>query len=216
MRSATHASLDELYRSANTEHVKLGLGYGTVRGGSVEGTIRSDVRVESTVATLAKRGTERWQMHVEPVTGRFQISLAEHGLVEAIQKLRSPRRTARTVRPGEYANETNIANMWIKQDIFDRNVKFYQAEALTLADEEFTTENTRGYAGLAPGGGSSLVDLSARVNADFVLDQIEANTPPSVQPPTTAVLQPVRRPEGNFGTGGIFRVLVPAPSGKRR
>ena len=216
VRSATHASIDQLFRSATTEHVRLGLGYGTVRGGSVEGKIRSDVVIDSTVATLAKRGTEGWEMQVEPMTGRFKISLAEYGLVEAMQKLRSARRTSRQVRPGEYVTDANIANMWIKQDIFDRNVQFYQADAVTVADADFTSENTRGYSVLAPGGGSTLVDASERVSSDFVLGQIAQNFPDGTLPPTTLIVptQPVARPEGNFGTGQTFRVLL--PDGARR
>ena len=211
VRSATYASIDQFYRSATAESVRLDLAYGTIRGGSTEGEVRSDVTVESAVAALIKRGTEGWEMQVEPMTGRFRISLARYGLVEAIHKLRSGRRVLRSVRPGEYATERNIANMWIKQDIFDRNVQFYQAEALTLADAEFTAINTRGYGTLSPGGGSTLVDLSARVNAVSVLDQLSGGLPPSTGPPSTVVLTPlpILRPEGNFGTGGIFRVLLP-------
>ena len=211
MRSATHASIDQLYRSATTEHIRLGLAYGTVRGGSVEGKVRSDVVVDSTVATLAKRGTEGWEMQVEPMTGRFRISLAEYGLIEAFQKLRSAGRRSRSVRPGEYVTDANIANMWIKQDIFDRNVKFYQADAVTVADADFTAENTRGYGVLAPGGGSTLVDASTRVSSDFVLDQIAERFPGGTLPPTTVITPtpPIPRPEGHFGTGQTFRILLP-------
>lgn len=214
IRSATHAGIDQIYRSAKTEHVRISLGYGTVRGGSVEGKVRSDVVVDSTVATLAKRGTEGWEMRVEPVTGRFRISLAEYGLVEAFKKLRSAKRVSRQVRPGEYATDANIANMWIKQDIFDRNIKFYQAEAVTLADADFMAESTRGYGVLAPGGGSTLADASGRVSADFVLEQTARNFPGGLLPTTTVLVPtgPVARPEGHFGTGRTFKVLVPEAS----
>ena len=211
IRSATHASLDQIYRSATTETIRVGLGYGTVRGGSTEGKLRSDVVIESTVATLAKRGTEGWEMQVEPMTGRFRISLAEHGLVEAMSKMRSAQRTSRLVRPGEYATDTNIANMWIKQDIFDRNVKFYQTEAVTLSDADFTADNTRGYGVLAPGAGSTLADISGRVSSDFVLGQVAQNFPSGVLPNTTLLVPTgaVVRPEGHFGVGSSFKVMVP-------
>lgn len=213
LRSATHASLDQLHRSATTETVRIGLGYGTVRGGSSEGTIRSDVRVESTVATLAKRGTEGWEMAVEPMTGRFRISLAEYGLVEAISRLRTAGRTARTVRPGEYATDANIAGMWIKQDIFDRNVQFYESHAVSTADADFSTANTRGYAVVSPGGGVTLADSAGRVSSDFVLQQASQNFAGGTLPPTTVVVPNlVRRPDGNFGTPTTFRVLVPQAS----
>jgi hypothetical protein len=210
IRSATHASIDQIYKSAKTEHVRLGLGYGTVRGGSVEGTIRSDVVVDSPVATLAKRGTEGWEFRVEASTGRFRISLAEYGLVEAREKLSGAKALTRTVRPGEYATDANIANMWIKQDIFDRNIKFYEADAVTVSDAEFANENTRGYATLAPGGGSTVVDAAQRQNADFVLDQIGENYGRGGRDTTVLVpTGPVNRPEGNFGTGQTYKVLLP-------
>jgi len=214
LRSATFASLDQLHRSANVESVRIGLGYGTVRGGSSEGEFRADVMVDSPIATLAKRGTEGWQMEVEPGTGRFKVSLADYGLVEAIQKLGQGRTRTKLVRPGEYADDDNIANIWIEQDIFDRNVRFYQPEGVTEADAEFTLMNEVNYGVLAPGGGSSLVDLSERVNADFVLSQIAANFPPGISPPTTAVGRPgvISRPDGNFGTGLTFRAMAPEGS----
>lgn len=211
VRSATHASIDQFYRSATTENVRIGLAYGTVRGGSTEGRLRSDVIVDSTVATLAKRGTEGWQLWVEPMTGRFRVSLARHGLVEAIQKLAGDRRISRTLRPGEYATADTIANLWIRQAVFDRMVTFYEAVSLTEADAEFTTANSRGFGTLAPGGGTKLVDLSERVSAQFILAQTAGTLPVGQTLPTTALLQrvPVRRPEGNFGTAGTFRVLLP-------
>ncbi len=216
LRSATHASLDRLYRSATTEHVRIGLGYGTIRGGSVEGRLRSDVTVDSTVATLAKRGTEGWEMFVEPGTGRFRISLAQYGLVEAFRKLRGAGRNRRTVRPGEYVTDANIANLWIKQDIFDRTVKFYEADAVTVADADFTTENLTGLGVVEPGGGTTLTGVAGRNSPDFVLQQVQQNFATGAPPPTTLLIPvPVERPEGHFGTGRTFKVLLPLSPGKR-
>ncbi|MFQ5415369.1 MAG: hypothetical protein ACE5E6_13005, partial [Phycisphaerae bacterium] len=130
--------------------------------------------------------------------------LARHGMVEAIRKLGAGRGVSRLVRPGEYATDRNIANMWINQNIFDRNIRFYQAEAITLTDAEFSTTNTRGFGTLAPGGGTSLLDLSTRLSGII---------PPTGGGlfPSTVVLQPepIGRPEGNFGTPDVFRILLP-------
>ncbi len=210
LRSATFAAIEQCYRSATTENVRVNLGYGTVRGGSSEGTIRSDVIVDSPVATLAKRGTEGWQIEVEPGTGRFRVSLAEYGLVQAIQRLGDQRTRSRLVRPGEYATDANIANMWLKQDIFDRNISFYAPEGITEADAEFTLTNITGMGVMAPGGGMALSDYAGRVSADFVMQQIAANFPAATPPPTTAVgtREPVSRPEGNFGTGLTFKAVT--------
>lgn len=203
VRSATHASIDQFYRSATTEVVRMGLGYGTIRGGSSEGEVRADVIIDSTVATLAKRGTEGWQIEVEPVTGRFRISLAEYGLVDAVRKLKDAGRISREVRPGEYATDTNIGNLWIKQDIFNRNVSFFDANAVTPADAEFNTENTRGYSIMAPGGGATLPSYAARNNADAIRRELDSG--PGDRP-NMIVIEPgvISRPEGNFGTGNVF------------
>ncbi len=209
IRSATYASIDQFYKSATTETVRVGLGYGTVRGGSSEGEMRADVTVDSTVATLAKRGTEGWQIQVEPGTGRFRISLAEYGLVEAIQKLSAERSASRTVRPGEYATHANIANMWIEQDIFDRNVSFYEATGLTEADAKFSADNTRGFGELGPGAGATLVDLSGRAGA-------AALAPPGPAPPAVGPLGPVTRPEGNFGTPDSLKTGASQSRGRPR
>ncbi len=203
IRSATHAGIDQFYHSATTDVVRLGVGYGTVRGGSTEGEVRSDVIIDSTVATLAKRGTEGWQIAVEPSTGRFRISLAEFGLVEARQKFREAGRFTREVRPGEYANDTNIANLWIKQDIFNRNVNFFESTAMTESDAAFSTENTRGYGVMAPGGGAALPAYAGRSETDTIRQALDDDRPG----PDMIVIEPGRisRPDGNFGTGETFK-----------
>lgn len=208
VRSATHASIDDFYRSATTENVRIGLGYGTVRGSSSEGEFRSEVTVDATVATLAKRGTEGWEMFVEPFTGRFRISLARSGLVEAVRKLRGGRRLSRMIAPGEYATANTIANMWIAQAVFDRNVTFYDASSVTATDTEFTTFNESGLGAVAPGGGAELTSLARRAEASAILSRaaLDRTTPIS-----TAVIQPglLVRPEGNFGTPDTFRLFLP-------
>lgn len=209
VRSATHASIDQFFRSATAEKVEVGLAYGTIRGGSVESTIHSDVRVDSTVATLAKRGTEGWEMRVEPQTGRYRISLSESGLVDAFQKLAAGRQLSKEVRPGEYATRDNIANLWINQSAFDRTIQFFEADSMTSADAGFSTDNARGYGVIAPGAGSQLRDSARRTSAAFVREQAGDRT--GVLPPRTVVIErgPIRRPDGDFGTGNTLKVLLP-------
>lgn len=208
IRSATHASIDEFYRSATAEEVRIGLGYGTVRGSSSEGVLRSDVTVDSTVATLAKRGTEGFEMSVEPMTGRFRISLAQSGLVEAIRKMQGQRTLSKTVRPGEYATLNNIANLWIAQAVFDRNVTFYETTSITASDAEFSAYNSSGVGVVEPGGGSQLTNVSGRAGASEIL---RAAAIDPGRPPNMAIIQPglLRRPEGNFGTPDTFAVFAP-------
>jgi hypothetical protein len=209
VRSATYAAIEQFYRTATTELVRVGLGYGTVRGGSSEGEVRSDVVVDSPTATLAKRGTEGWQIFVEAGTGRFEVSLAQRGLIEAIQKLRGERAVSRLVRPGEFATHDTIAIKWFEQEKFNREVVLVQAEGITDADAAFTVDNSRGFGVIAPGSGFATETLAARNDRDFVLTQIDENFPeaqaqrPALQIPS--VLGIIPRPEGNFGTRDVPR-----------
>jgi hypothetical protein len=221
MRTATFASIDALYRTATSEVVRIGLGYGTIRGGAREGELRSDVIVDAPPATLAKIGTDGFEISAEAGTGRFRVALARSGLVLATRKRGDGRGRTREVRPGEYANERNIANKWINQAVFDRNVTFYDPAGVTAADAEFSTSNTRGFAVVGPGIGGDAMGYADRNNPAWVLERIEENFGPQTQPRPGAspgssiiLLEPTRRPEGNFGTpdesrrGGAFRIRI--------
>ena len=201
IRSLTFASIDDARRSAQRETVQLGLGYGTIRGASTEGEVVSEVTVDSPHATLAKRGTEGWQIFVEAQTGRFEISLAQSGLVEAIQRLGAERTRARHVRPGEYANQQNIANLWLRQAVFDRAVNFFDPQAITTAEAECSAEYPGGFASLAPGGGTELMVLTDRRSQAGGAVAGTDDGRPAVPPPSIRV----SRPEGNFGTGASYR-----------
>lgn len=205
IRSATFASIDQFYKSATTETVRVGLAYGTVRGGSTEGPVKADVQVDSTVATLSKRGTEGWQMWVEPMSGKFRVSLAESGLVEVAQKLAAGRARTKQVRPGEYATAKNMANLWIDQARFDDTVRFYSAETITSAELDFEARSSGADAYQTTTGGYEAYSLSRRAQLQPRGRNRLANLPP------TAVLvpQPITRPEGNFGNPTTFRVLRP-------
>ena len=57
-----------------------------VRAGVAEGGLKSDFTIDSPVATLSKRGTWNFALYYERETERFEISLLDRGLVEAIDK----------------------------------------------------------------------------------------------------------------------------------
>jgi len=200
LRRATLARISDYRRTIDEQRIRIGLGYGAVRGGSTEGTLRSDVVVDSTVATLAKRGTEGWEIEIEPISGTFRISLAQSGLVEAFSKALG---RGRDVSPDEYATGQNIARMWINQDIFDRAVRFYEPFALSVAEIDFLSEQTTGYAHLGAGSNQLFDDVGRRPTTYG----LPTNPLPWLG---TVILQPlpVRRPEGNFGFAPTFRVLV--------
>ncbi|GJM26356.1 MAG: hypothetical protein DHS20C16_27710 [Phycisphaerae bacterium] len=205
VRRATLARISEFAKTPTEQRIRMGLGYGAIRGGSSEGTLRSDVVINSTVATLAKRGTEGFELEVEPTTGRFRISLAQSGLVEALSRLNNQRRT---VSPGQYATNGNIAKMWVNQDIFDRCVRFYESEAVSDSDLNFIAKETTGLSNLGPAG-RGLFGTSGR-NFGSILNRIQNNRG-RINPATLMLLQDgaIPRPEGSFGFGQTFRVLTP-------
>jgi len=215
VRRATLASIDQFYRTQEAKSVRLGLGYGAIRGGTTEGELRSDLTVESPVATLAKRGTEGWEIFVEPYTGGWRISLARTGLVEALERATGQRRL---VHPGEYANARNIAQAWINQALFDRVVRFVSADMLTQAEVDFTTQGRGGTAPVSLDGAADLLDFAGR-------------TPPSTHAASNReVLQSAARmaalssrfdtvlvtprPEGNFGVAPV-QFLIDARAQRR-
>lgn len=205
VRRATLARISEFVRTSTEQRIKLGLGYGAIRGGSSEGTLRSDVVIDSTVATLAKRGTEGFELEIEPTTGRFRISLSRSGLVDALSRLNNQRRT---VAPGQYATSDNIAKMWVNQDIFDRCVRFYEQEALSEQDLEFVAKETTGLSNLGPAG-RGLFNASGR-NIGAILNIVRNRNPNLFNNPTLVLgSSGISRPEGGFGFGQTFRVLTP-------
>jgi hypothetical protein len=220
IQRATLAAITDFYKSEGGKTVRVGLGYGAVRGGSTESTLRSDVIVDSAVATLAKRGTQGFQMAVEPYTGRFTISLAREGLVDAIQKSTGQ---SRTLRPGQYATESNIAKMWVNTARFDRSVKFVAAESMSEADLETNTTSSGGMATISPGTSTETLALTGRQERpDSVLPPILSTEERQRQQQIIQNLFPadgtdmmifdrsnLRRPEGNFGIANRFRVMVP-------
>jgi hypothetical protein len=197
----TYASIDAFYRSATAETVRIGLGYGKVRGGSFEGAAHSDVVVDAPTATLAKRGTDGWEIAVEPGTGRFTIALAREGLVEAIRRVGQERADSRLVRPGEYATENNIASLWIRQAVFDRNVTSYESSWVTAADAAWSSENTTGMNVVAPGLGADGWSYAAPGYGTWVMQQLGARSGGAAVPGIPVrPARPLDRPEGNFGT----------------
>lgn len=205
IRKASLVSIDDYYKTATEKSILMGLGYGAIRGGSTEAELRTDVVVDSTVATLAKRGTEGWQLVVEPTTGRFEVSLARAGLVEARLKATRERRT---VRPNEYVNDRNIKLMWINQDIFDRKVSFYDKASVTESEFKFAAENPGGGSVVSPDA-SQATQITKRIDPTFVAQQIarqqaaDAPKPPRLAPPLFRT-----RPEGDFGIPPTLQNLL--------
>lgn len=202
VRKASLCSIDDYYKSATQKTVALGLGYGTIRGGSTEGELRTEVVVDSTVATLAKRGTEGWEIEIEPTTGFFRGSVARLGLIEMIQKLTGQ---SRLVRANQYVNNDSIRRMWINQTVFDRAVRFYDGASISEAESKFASENSGG-AGVVSPDASEANQVTKRLDPGFVSTlqaaQASSQTTPQFAPPLFRI-----RPEGDFGFPPTFSNL---------
>jgi hypothetical protein len=201
VRRATLASIDAFRRSQTEDTIRIGLGYGAIRGGSAEGERRTDLVVDTTVATLAKRGTWGWQIKVDPSTLDFEVTLSRSGLIDALDKLRPQ---SRELRPGEYVNPSNVMNMWVNQDLFDREVRIYAAEGVSYAERLSTASHRTGVTALGPAASTELREFARYDHPEFITQN--RPDPAFIMFPPTA-LPFVIRSEGDFGVRATFRAL---------
>lgn len=147
LEASTLASIDDLVKGeANAAVVRLGLAYGAFRAGVAEGDVRSDLEIRSPVATLSKRGTWGFRFYVERGTGRWEMSLAERGLVEARNNLGQ----SRLIRPGQWVNQ--FMARWIESVRFNRPVFVQDLYGLKGSDLTFFLTQSDGLGILLPGG----------------------------------------------------------------
>jgi len=196
---ATLASIDQFHRSVDTKHVRLGLGHGAIRAGVAETTLRSDMTIETPIATLSKKGTIDFGIEYEPSTGRYRVFGPREGLVSILNKLT---RQSQTVRPGEFV--TQAMARWIETAVFDRHVSLLDLFGQTGPERIFNAlHHNTGLTFANPGGGHNVTHLrpnwpAMRPRGPFGLPQLPGYLPPL---PITFGPQTIYRPEGNFGTG---------------
>lgn len=148
IESGALVSIDEVGRKDNAAVTRLGLAYGAIRAGVVESESRSDLEIRSPNATLSKRGTWGFRFWVERGTGRWQMSLSERGLIEAIQNNSSQRRV---VYPGQTIN--HMMSRWIESMRFSLPVNVQDLYGLKGSDLGFIIQNNTGFGILLGGGG---------------------------------------------------------------
>jgi len=230
LEPGTLASIDELFKKEATPTTRLGLAYGAIRAGVAEGTVRGDLEIRSPNATLSKRGTWGFRMWVERGTGRWQMSLADRGLVEAIQNQSNQRRL---IFPGQSVNQR--MSYWIQSARFNVPVSVPDVFGVKGGDASFLNNNTTGFNILVTNGGNqnSIYPFgqsgnlkSLQLNASNLFGQQQ-----SALTSTSGLLlgqaisnrlnqnnNVTNRPDGNFGVG-FGRVPLnfgTAPSAKRR
>jgi hypothetical protein len=194
---------------------RLKLAYGAVRAGVMEGTTRSDMEIESPVATLSKRGTDIFRMEYH--NGRFRMELSEQGrgLIQAIQTRSGEfgarmRARSRFVTPGQFI--THAIARAIDGMQFDRTVNVTDSFGLQGLDQLFAMQNGGGLGFLVPTGGN-LVNFLDSPNPGGLLGS-PPGFDPDAQPAGDGLIQPTITPTraqhaGDFGIGqgdvpGIF------------
>jgi len=207
---ATLASIDQFHRSADTKYVKLGLGHGAIRAGVAEATLRSDMTIETPIATLSKKGTIDFGIEYEPSTGRYRIFLARQGLVAALNKRTGE---SQMVRPGRYVTQAMIR--WVETAVFDRHVAMADLFGTPGSEKLFNALNSSGLGVVEPGGGQGISNIGGRQAGGGLPGQQMANPLQGNLPvlPLRIGPQVIFRPEGNFGTGNG---LVPRLFDNRR
>jgi hypothetical protein len=205
----TLANLTSLYKTATEKVSRVSVNYGAIRGGVSEGGLRSSFVVDSTVATLTKRGTWGFRLFVERGTGRYTISLADRGLVEALNNITRQRQA---LSPGQYVTQAMIR--WVDQTTFDRLITMQDRFGLTVDEIQFLAFNSTGLGVIDPAPNAGTQQF-VRAGADqFASQQILQNQNRRLQngtviqpPPTHPVTPPptgvIGRPEGDFN--GSFR-----------
>jgi hypothetical protein len=196
LESVSQMFISEARLTPEAKRVRLGLSYGAIRAGVAEAGVKSEMTVDSPVATLSKKGTWNFGMFYERGTDRFQVWLLDRGLVDAISKINAARAT---VKPRERV--THAMRLFLDQAQLDRNVPI--ADVLGQSDIEvaFNKLQNEGLGVLGPGEGRAvLINLNnstARSSFADLVDRSLTNLPPVVAPPRG----PVIRAEGFFGTG---------------
>jgi hypothetical protein len=156
IEQVTLVAVTELGLADNKAKSRIKLAYGAIRAGVAEGATRSDMEIESPVATLSKRGTDifRFECH----NGHFMMSLSEEGrgLIQAIQTRAAQlgaldRTRSRFLTPGQWISQQMLRAIDSVQ--FDRNVNVTDNFGLQGLDQLFTMLNDRGgLAFLLPAG----------------------------------------------------------------
>ncbi|HVP11874.1 MAG TPA: hypothetical protein VMV94_11900 [Phycisphaerae bacterium] len=162
IEQGTLVGISELHldKTQNVAKSRVKLAYGAVRAGVAEGTTRSDMEIESPVATLSKRGTDIFRFEYR--NGRFMMSLSEQGrgIIQAIQthslefgglnQMRS-----RFVTPGQFVTQAMMRA--IDNIQFDRHVNVTDSFGVQGLDQMLTLINNHGgFAFLLPPSNSPL------------------------------------------------------------
>jgi len=199
IESSSLITISDLHLKNNVATSRIKLGYGAIRAGVAEGGTRSDMEIESPVATLSKRGTDifRFEYH----DGRYMMSLSDQGrgMLQAIQNQMGAfqgGQFSRYVTAGQFVTQRMLRA--IDNLKFDRNIGMNDQFGLTGNDQLFTLLNDHGLGFLLPPG-------NRPVNAIDGPQEKEPSTGPD-QNTVNSLVSPINKQPpfvlgGNFGIG---------------
>ncbi len=204
----TLASVDDLFARQDAAVTRLGLAYGAIRAGVAESEVRSEFEIRAPVATLSKRGTWGFRLSVEFGTGRFEISLADRGLLELIHQ--SGQRGF--ILPGQSMNQYLMR--WIESAQFNQPVSVQDLFGLQGAELFFNMLNNGGLGVIGFGNNPiNILNLSGREDRGLffastsgdlggVLGGVQQlRLAQALQSRIDLGQNIQRRPEGDFGVG---------------
>lgn len=201
----TLVNISELAIVNGAAKSRIQLGYGQIKAGVAEGTVRSDMEIESPVATLSKRGTDIFGM--EYGNGQYKMFLTDkgRGLIQAIQTQATAYGSqrlneARFVTPGQFITHQLLRAIDNVQ--FDREVNVNDVFGLGKSDSLFSMLNDRGLGVFLNPNGTLQLSQPGGVPQPFQL--------PGEQPVVQRTMQSFVNPQvrqtptnsgGDFGVG---------------
>lgn len=192
---ASKMLISQAHVTKDTKRVQIGVGYGQIRAGVVEGGLKSDFTVSSPVATLSKRGTWDFGLFYERGTDRFSIFLMDNGLVDAFNRVTGERRQ---VLPSQVV--TQVMRRWLDESPLRNNVPVPDYLGQGDIEVAFNRLRTDGLRVLDPEGGQLvLLDLTSRDARNSFADLARRSLPTGGG--LRLPMLPPARQEGFFGTG---------------
>lgn len=193
IESATRSVLSEAFTTTQAKRVRIGVGYGRVRAGVVEGGLKSDFTVDCPVATLSKRGTWDFGLFYERATNRFEVFVHDQGLVDVLDRMSRERRE---LEAGQAV--TQAMRRWFDEAQLRFNIAIPDILGQSDVEVAFNSLQQSGLRVLDPQGGYSvIVDVTGpQARSDFSSLVRNALGP---QPPNLP--ERTLREEGFFGTG---------------
>lgn len=183
-----------------TKNTRVNLGYGKVRGGVAEGGIPSNFTIETPNATQSKAGTWNFGIEYERGTGRYRAFLLDRGLAFVRNH---DKHLTRELAVGQ--SVTQDMRLWSDESQIRRNVPVPDVLGQEDIQIAFNRRNNSGLGLLQPGDGRRpIFELTQRTEGGaFSLFNRRNGGVPVFTPPRPIDIEfpPIRRPEGDFGTG---------------